>query len=110
MSRAKRTVIVLPLNMEVKMGTEYSKWADLEKGTSDSLPGGVLSTRQAKNLLEKSSGNKARLIAVTLKPFGLKVGKLEAETTNLQEANLTDVDFTGIDLSGVNHDCSRRRF
>jgi uncharacterized protein YjbI with pentapeptide repeats len=103
MSRAKRTVVVIPLNTEVKMGTEHLEWADLEKGSSYSLPGGgVLSTREAKNLLEKSSGNKARLMAVHFKPFSLRVVKLEAETTNLQEANLTDIDLTGIDLSGVN--------
>ncbi len=103
MSRAKRTVVVIFLiNLGRRVRIEHSKWDDLEKGY-DSSPGwGVLSPREAKNLLKKSGGNKARLIAVGFKPFRLKVVKLEAETTNLQEADLTDADLTGVDLSGVN--------
>jgi hypothetical protein len=101
MSRAKRTVVVIPLiNWEVKVRTEHPKWADLEKGYG-SFPE-ILSPREAKNLLEKSGGKKAHLISIDFKPFRLKVIKLEAETTNLQEADLTDTDLTGIDLSGVN--------
>jgi uncharacterized protein YjbI with pentapeptide repeats len=102
MSRAKRTVAVYYRVRWVLPGRgvwrDNPKWADLEKGSPFSKKEDLLSTTEAKNLLEGSDRNKRRLIKVNLKTVDyLKIVRLEAVAADLQEA-----DLTGADLSGTN--------